>query len=35
MTWIVFSAGIVPDVSAAMNFWKKDVIDIGADRQGK
>lgn len=32
--WIVLSAAVVPDTSAAMNFWKKDVIDIGAQSQG-
>ncbi|KAI8611011.1 BT1 family-domain-containing protein [Chytriomyces sp. MP71] len=33
MTWIVLNQAIVPEVSAAMNFWKKDVIDIGADKK--
>ncbi|KAJ3403594.1 hypothetical protein HDU80_003991 [Chytriomyces hyalinus] len=31
MVWIVCGRAIVPDVSAAMNFWKRDVIGVGAD----
>ncbi|KAJ3068259.1 hypothetical protein HDU98_008590 [Podochytrium sp. JEL0797] len=33
MSWIVLNQAIVPDVSAAMNFWKKDEIGIGADKK--
>ncbi|KAJ3354343.1 hypothetical protein HDU83_005498 [Entophlyctis luteolus] len=33
VAWIILNQAIVPDVSAAMNFWKKDIIDIGADKK--
>ncbi|KAJ3392708.1 hypothetical protein HDU92_008211 [Lobulomyces angularis] len=33
MLWIILSAAAVPDVSSAMNFWKKDILDIGATQQ--
>ncbi|KAJ3082291.1 hypothetical protein HDU99_003114 [Rhizoclosmatium hyalinum] len=33
MSWIILNQAIVPDVSAAMNFWKQTKIDIGADKK--
>ena len=33
MIWIVLSSAVIPDISAAMNFWKRNVIGIGADDQ--
>ncbi|KAJ3120221.1 hypothetical protein HK100_012896 [Physocladia obscura] len=33
MAWIILNQAIVPDVSAAMNFWKRSVINVGADKK--